>query len=278
MTAVGAPDRHRRPHARTRGPARPRRPPGLGRLQGLLPLAVVLGIWEVAGSPGSPYFPPPSTWGSGLTELWDGGTLGPAVAATLRTFAFGLGAATAAGAVLGVVLGRSVAADRALSPALEFARALPPAVLVPIATLLLGYDETMKVSVVTLASLWAIVLNTRSGVQRIDQTLLEVAKSLQLGTAERLRKVIVPALLPSLFLGVRVAAPIAVVITLLVEILTYVNGVGALIAQSQRTFQPDRVYALIVVAGLLSLMVNVVLGAVERYAFRYHPAMAVRGT
>lgn len=154
---------------------------------------------------------------------------------------------------------------------------MPPAAVVPIATLLLGYDETMKVAVVTLAAVWAILLNTRAGVRRVDQTLLDAARSLQLGRVDRIRKVIVPALLPSIFLGVRVAAPIAVVITLLVEILTHVEGVGALIAQSQRTFQPARVYALIVVAGALSLLVNALLGAVETYAFRYRRATAGGG-
>ncbi|HEV2768148.1 MAG TPA: ABC transporter permease [Acidimicrobiales bacterium] len=246
------------------------------RLRGLLPLVMLLSVWELAGSPGSPFFPPPSTWGSALIGLWENGALVAAVVATLTTFCIGLGIATVLGAVLGLVVGGSPGADRAMSPTFEFARAMPPAAMVPIATLLLGYDETMKVTVVTLAAIWAILLNTRAGVRRIDQTLLDAARSLQLGTVQRIRKVIAPALLPAVFLGVRVAAPIAVVITLLVEILTHLEGVGALIAQSQRTFQPARVYALIVVAGALSLLVNGVLGVVESYVFRYRPGKAGR--
>ncbi|MBW3537324.1 MAG: ABC transporter permease [Actinobacteria bacterium] len=238
---------------------------------------VLLSVWELAGSPGSPYFPPPSTWGSALIALWENGVLLAAVVATLTTFSIALGAATVLGAGVGLVVGGSPAADRALGPTFEFARAMPPAAMVPIATLLLGYDETMKVTVVTLAAIWAILLNTRAGVRRIDQTLLDAARSLQLGKLDRIRKVIVPALLPAIFLGVRVAAPIAVVITLLVEILTNVEGVGALIAQSQRTFQPARVYALIVVAGALSFLVNAVLGAIESYVFRYRPSTAGGG-
>lgn len=246
------------------------------RLGGLLPLVVLLSVWELAGSPGSPYFPPPSTWVSALIDLWENGALLAAVVATFTTFSIGLSAATLVGAGLGLVVGGSLVAERALNPTFEFARAMPPAAMVPIATLLLGYDETMKVTVVTLAAVWAILLNTRAGVRRIDRTLLDAVRSLQLGRVNRIRKVMVPALLPSVFLGVRVAAPIAVVITLLVEILTQVDGVGALIARSQQTFQPERVYALIVVAGALSLLVNAVLGAVESYAFRYRPAGARR--
>lgn len=277
MTAVTAVGPERGRSRRADAGAGRRRTTGLSRLRGLMPLAVLLAVWQIAGSPRSPYFPPPSTWASALADLWVDGELVEAVVATLTTFFVGLGAATMIGAVLGVVVGRSPGADRALGPTFEFARAVPPAVMVPIATLLFGYDRTMKVAVVTLAATWAVLLNTRSGVHRIDRTLLDVARSLQLSTADRLRKVIIPALLPSIFLGVRVAAPIAVVITLLVEIVTSIDGVGALIAHSQRTFQPDRVYALIVVAGLLSLVVNAALGALEDYAFRYRPGTADRG-
>jgi ABC-type nitrate/sulfonate/bicarbonate transport system permease component len=69
--------------------------------------------------------------------------------------------------------------------------------------------------------------------------------------------------MPSVILGIRVATPIALVITLLVEYLTAVNGLGGLVGDAQRTFQPARVYALIVIAGLLSLVVNAVIRGIE---------------
>lgn len=69
--------------------------------------------------------------------------------------------------------------------------------------------------------------------------------------------------MPAIILGIRVATPIALVITLLVEYLTAVNGVGALVGDAQRTFQPARVYALIVIAGLISLAVNAMVRTAE---------------
>ncbi len=104
----------------------------------------------------------------------------------------------------------------------------------------------------------------------LHHTLLDTARTLRLGYADRVSKVVAPALLPSVLLGVRVAAPIAVAITLLVEILTQVGGVGALIAQAQRTFQPARVYVLIVVAGVISLCVNTAVGVLESRLSRHH--------
>ncbi len=229
-------------------------------------------VWQLAGSPRSPYFPQPSSWVAAVIELWTDGTLLGAMGATMRTFCLGLVAATLAGMSTGLVVGAVTTADRALNPSFEFARAMPPAAMVPVATLLLGYDETMKVTVVVLAAIWPVLLNTRTAVRAIDQTLLDTARTLRLRRPDLLRKVVIPALLPAVFTGVRVAVPIALVITLLVEILTQLDGVGALIAHAQQTFRPARLYGLIVVAGALSLLVNTSVAVIERRVFRYRRA------
>lgn len=240
-------------------------------LRGLLPLAALLGVWEVRASEDSPYFPPPSTWMRGLGDLWGNGTLWPAVLQTLSTFAVALGVATALGTLLGLVVGASRTADRVLGPTLEFARAMPPAAVVPVATLLIGFDSTMKVAVVTFAAVWSILLNTRSGVRSIDPVLLDTARCLRLKPFDRSRKCVFPALLPSIFLGVRVAAPVTLVITLLVEIVTRVDGIGALIATAQRNYLAGQVYGLILVAGLFSFLVNGVVSAIQAFTFRNRP-------
>ena len=237
-------------------------------LRGLLPMAALLLIWQVRGSEDSPYFPPPSTWVDGLRDLWSRGTLWPAAAETLSTFAVALGIATLLGTGLGLLLGASRKADRAFGPTLEFLRAMPPAAVVPIAALLIGYDTKMKVVVVTLAAVWSVLLNTRTGVRSIDPVMLDMARSMRLSPLNRTCKCVVPALLPSVFVGVRVAAPVALVITLLVEIVTRVDGVGALIANAQRNYLSGQVYGLILVAGLFSFLVNGFVSMLQAYAFR----------
>lgn len=239
-------------------------------LRGLLPLGLLLGAWQLAGTSSSPYFPRPSRWVEGLRDLWSAGTLRPAAIATLTTFALALVAATAVGLVLGIAVGASPRFDRALSPSLEFLRATPPAAVVPVATLLIGYDQTMKVAVAVFAALWPVLLNTRAGLRHLDPVLLDAARTLRLGWLARTRKVVVPALLPSVFVGVRVAAPVALVITLLVELLTQVNGIGALLGTAQRSYLAGQVYGLLLVAGLFSFAVNGLVSALEMHAFRRH--------
>lgn len=261
----------RPPPVRRAGPPTSARRSAFPPLRGLLPLAVLLCAWELRASADSPYFPPPSTWIEGLSDLWGDGVLWPAAGQTLSTFAIALAIATVLGTLLGLIVGASRAVDRALNPTLEFARAMPPAAVVPVATLLLGYDATMKVVVVTFAAVWSILLNTRSGVRSIDPVLLDTARCLRLKPFDRSRKCLFPAMLPSIFLGVRVAAPVALVITLLVEIVTRVDGIGALIATAQRSYLAGQVYGLILVAGLFSFLVNGVVSAIQSFAFRNRP-------
>ncbi len=232
-------------------------------LPGLLPLIALLGLWQLLGSPDSPFFPAPSSWWPALFTRGQGAKIVPAVLDTIRTFGLGLFIATILGVTLGILIGVSRQVGRAVGPTFEFARALPPAAIVPVATLLLGFDEPMKVVVVVLAALWPILLNTSSGVQELPPTLLDTARSLRLSRTRTVFRVLLPSVMPAIVLGIRVATPIALVITLLVEYLTAVNGVGALVGEAQRTFQPARVYALIVIAGLISLIVNSLVRSVE---------------
>lgn len=240
-------------------------------LRGLLILIIFLAAWEIFGDARSPYYPVPFSWGAALAALWNEGVLLPAMVSTLVTFVISLVVATILGGLLGALIGASRLAHRSLSPTLEFLRAIPAATIVPIAVLLIGYEERMKVTVVVFTAIWPILLNTMSAVRNLSPILLDTAASLHLSAFDRRRKILFPSLLPAMLLGVRVAAPIALVIVLLVEILTHVSGVGALIATAQQTFESPAVFGLIIVTGIFGLLVNGIVVALEAYFFRYRP-------
>jgi ABC-type nitrate/sulfonate/bicarbonate transport system permease component len=244
---------------------------GVPPVRGLIPLVLLIAAWQVFGSDTSPYYPRPSTWWTGLTTLWSGGSLLPAIGSTMETFVLSLVIATVLGALIGAVIGTWRLPHRALNPTLEFLRAMPSATVVPIFVLLIGYDQEMKVTVVVFTAIWPIMLNTMTAVRSLNPLLLDTAASLHLNWFDRARKVLFPSLLPAILLGVRVAAPITLIITLLVEILTAVNGVGALIATAQRNFQSAAVFGLVIVAGLFGLLVNAIVALIEAYIFRYRP-------
>jgi ABC-type nitrate/sulfonate/bicarbonate transport system permease component len=244
-------------------------------VRGLVPLLALLATWQLLAPGPSAYFPAPFEWWLAAVLLWDSGQLLPAFATTITTFIEGLALAIAIGVGLGVAIGTSKQLERALGPLLEFLRAIPPPVTVPIATLLLGYGVTMKLTVVTLSAIWPILLNTSSAAGRIEPLLSDVARTFRLSTLDWVRQVVVPSVVPFILLGIRVAIPLAIVVTLLVEMLTSLPGIGALMIQSQRNFQSAQVYALLVMVGLFGFAVNDLFAIIEAVVLRRWPPRGV---
>jgi ABC-type nitrate/sulfonate/bicarbonate transport system permease component len=250
---------------------RPRRSLSIPPLRGLLPLVVLLVVWQLLSHGQSAYYPRPSLWWEGISGEWESGALKPAIEATLKSFLLALVVSTVLGSLLGILIGRGRRVDRALGPFLEFCRFLPAAAVVPIAVLAVGYTEKMKIFVVVFAAIWPILLQVRSATRSQSPLLLDVARSLHLGRFRTLCQVMLPALVPSIMLGLRVAAPIALVVVLLVEIVTQVPGLGSLISNAQRTFDAATAYGLLAIVGVIGIAVNAVLAALEGWLLRYRP-------
>jgi sulfonate transport system permease protein len=243
-------------------------------LRGLLPLALGLVLWQIFASEDLPYFPPPVEWLRALWALWKAGKLLPAVVTTLGNFAGALALSIVIGSALGILLGRSRLLDRLLGPALEFGRTMPAGAMVPVAVLIMGYTSSMTLAIVVLTSFWPILLNTRSGAQRISQDRLDTARVLRLSWWETQRKILLPSVLPSIQLGTQVAAPVTLIIVLLVEILTQVSGIGREIALQQSMFRSAPVYGLVALTGLFGLAVNWFISWMGHLTRKYDPSSA----
>ena len=247
-------------------------------LRGLLPLALGLAIWQVAQSGGrvSAYFPPPSAWYAGIAQLAASGRLAKASLATIETILLGLLLAALFGAFIGILVGVSPRARRALGPLLEFCRAMPPPAIVPLAILFLGYDERMKLTIVALSAMWPVLLNTTAAVERIHPILLDVAVSFRLSPFDRVWRVILPSTVPAILLGLKIALPLTIVLTLLVEILTSIDGVGALMIAAQRNYQSAQVYGLLAYVGAFGFLLNIAFSLVEAAILRRCPPRNLR--
>lgn len=250
------------------GRARKRR--SAAPLRGLLPLVVLLGIWELLGH-GSVFFPPPSDWVSSTSSMAHGGSLFPAVRQTLVTFVLALVIATAIGSALGILIGRSVLADRLLSPTLEFFRFLPGVTLVPLAVLFMGYTQSMELYVVVFGAVWPVLLQARLAAREIDPVLEDVRRALHLSQAAAFFKITLPAVAPGIMLGVVIAAPLTLVLALVVEISTQVSGIGKLMETAQQNFLAAQVFGLVVIVGVIALAINVALSLISGWLFRYRP-------
>jgi ABC-type nitrate/sulfonate/bicarbonate transport system permease component len=246
-------------------------------LRGLLPIAVLLGIWQLLGHPNSATAPPPSTWWPAFTSIEKSGAFWPAFEKTMLLFVEGLVVATILGVVLGIALGSSRRIAQALGPLFEFLRATPAAAIVPGAVLLFHANSRTDIGIVVYGSIWPVLLNTAAARAALPPLRLDVAHALGLSRWDRMRKIVLPSLLPEIVVGVRVAAPICLIITLLVDILVGSGGIGYLLIQYQQTFIAANAFAMLAVIGIIGIAINLALGSADRVVLRRWPAAGGRG-
>jgi ABC-type nitrate/sulfonate/bicarbonate transport system permease component len=233
---------------------------------------VLLVVWELLEhGKQSVFFPPPSQWYSSVRQLEQGHVLLDAIAGTVETFAISLVVATAIGTVLGILVGRVRAADRLLEPLLEYLRFLPGVVLVPLVVLMAGYTESMKLYVVVFGAVWPVLLQVRMSARDMDPLLDDVRRSLRMSRAAAARKIFLPHVVPGVLLGVKIAAPLTLVLVLVVEISTQVSGLGKLLNTAQQNFQSAQVYGIVVIVGVIALLINTLLSVLEGVLRRYRP-------
>jgi sulfonate transport system permease protein len=226
---------------------------------GLLPLAIGLVVWQLVAPVDSLSFPPPSEWIAALARLAREGTLATAVTSTLVTYLLGLAMATSIGTLIGASIGASARIDRSLTGTVDFVATIPAAVLVPLATLLIGPTLLAGVLVVGLIASLPISLSTATAMRSIPVVRMEMARSIGLGPLHRWSEVITPSLTPGVLLGVRVAASVAIIVTLLVDVFGTGSGIGRLLVLSQQHFDGAAAWGLLLIVGGFGYLSSVAL-------------------
>lgn len=246
---------------------------GVRLAQGVTGVAVAVGLWELlrAASILPPDLAPsftdiaPALFGATFS-----GDLGPAVLQTLRAWAFGLAVTLAVALPLGALVGLSRWCDAFTSLVFDFVRPVPAVAFVPLAVVFFGLGVTMQVFLIVIASVWPAIFNTRFGVRNVDPLLLDTARSMGLGRVARVARVTVPAALPAVFTGIRTASAIAVVLTIVSEIVASGTGIGGFITTAQNNNLPPEAFAGVVMAGLFGYAVYLLIDALESRITRWH--------
>ncbi|MEV0481683.1 ABC transporter permease [Streptomyces sp. NPDC050508] len=251
---------------------------GLNTALGAAGLAAFLALGEVVPRVGivkEAYFPPTSRIASAFWDELKDGAFWSALGDTLTGWALGLAIAVGAGIVVGVLLSVVPHLREATASTIEFLRPIPSVALIPLAVLLYGTELKSVLLLVVYASFWQILIQVLYGVQDVDPVAEETARSYGLGTWARVRHVLWPSALPYVMTGVRLAAAVALILTITAELVIGAPGLGATIAVAQASQAVPEMYALIVVTGLLGLLINVGARTVERRALAWH--QSVRG-
>ena len=196
-------------------------------------IAFMLILWEIFGRRINPVFGSyPSAIAVAFWELAVSGQLWSALYDSLRPFLLGYALAIVIGVPLGLLVGGFRAAEAALGIYVSAGFAMPLVALVPLLILWLGLGFAVKVAVVFLMALFPIVINTWLGVVAVPKTLIEVGKSFVAPDIVILRRIVLPATLPYIMAGIRLAVGRAVVAMVIAEFFTTISGLGAVIINS----------------------------------------------
>lgn len=250
--------------------------PGLARRAAALlrPIAtrtiaviILLVGWELAPRTGivDPTFLSPfSDVLRALVELAGNGQLAEHVQASLTRSLIGFALAVAFAVPLGVLIGWYKPVSDVLTPLVQLFLNTAALALLPVFVLILGIGETSKIAIVCYACVWPILLNTITAVRNVDPTLLKLAKSLDLSPPRLFGKVILPASVPTIFTGIRLAGAAAIVVVIAAEMVGAKAGLGYLINASQYNFAIPQMYAGIVAISVIGVAFNQLLVAIER--------------
>lgn len=242
---------------------------GVAGLGGFL---VLLEVVPRSGLVPERYLPPTSRIAGALADELGQASFWRALGDTLEGWAIGLAVAVAAGVGLGLLIGSVPALRAATASTIEFLRPIPSVALIPLAVLLFGTDLRSKLLLVVYASFWQVLIQVLSGTQDVDPVAMDTAHSYRLGRWARVRHVVWPTTLPYAVTGFRLAAAVALVLAITAELIIGSPGLGKEIAVAQTSGAVPAMYALVVVAGLLGVGVNLAARALERRVLAWHPS------
>lgn len=240
--------------ARTRSP---RRGSAALRSAGITVAAVLLGLaaWEFVAWWYGPALAatPAQTLRAGI-DLAKDGTLGDAVLASTRRILLGWGLGVVVGAPVGILMGRVRTIRRLLDPYIEFFRFIPPIAFVTLAIVWFGIGETSKVVLIFYTSVFIVTINTIAGVLAINESKLRAAVSLGANRWQVMHAVVLPATVPHIVTGARLAMGNSFLTIVSAEIVAADTGIGALIWQSRNYGRVDWIFVGIIVLGLLGFV------------------------
>ncbi len=176
------------------------------------------------------------------------------------------------GLALGFITGLSKWGERLLDSSVQMIRNVPHLALIPLVILWFGIDESAKIFLVALGTLFPIYLNTYHGIRNVDPALVEMARSYGLSGFGLFWQVVLPGALPSILVGVRFALGFMWLTLIVAETISASAGIGYLAMNAREFLQTDVVVLAILLYAVLGKLADVAARGLERVWLRWHPA------
>lgn len=249
------------------------------RLQGLLvPLTLVV-CWESAvkfNLISAHLMPPPSEIAGTLRDLIADGSLwlhiGVSALRVLIGFLIGAGLAI----VVGALLGLSRRLDILFDPTLQALRAIPSLAWVPLLLLWQGIDELPKITLIAIGAFFPVYLSLVAGIHNVDRKLVEVGAMYGLGHLALIRRILLPAALPSLLTGVRTGLSLSWMFMVAAELIAATRGLGYLLTDGRETGRADLVIVAIITLALLGKLSDSLLRGLEHRLLAWRDVFGTR--
>ncbi|MYQ30446.1 ABC transporter permease [Streptomyces sp. SID4956] len=235
-----------------------------------LPVVLVALWWVTSVNSTSYYFPPLPDILDWFGRLWlSSGFVDDVVPSLLRLLA-GFLVSAVLGVALGVALGLTDVLRRGAEPVLEFLRALPPTVLVPVIAIIAGIGDGSKILVIVSGCVWPILLNTVEGVRAADEVMVDTCRTYGITRGARLRHMVLPAASPQIAAGLRQSLSIGLILMVIGEMFAATNGLGFSIVQFQRTFAIPQMWSGIIMLGIIGFVLSALFTVVEKRALGWY--------
>jgi ABC-type nitrate/sulfonate/bicarbonate transport system permease component len=229
-----------------------------------LPVVLVTTWWFVSAGSTDFFRPPLQRILEAFADTWFSQRISDDVLPSLLRLAAGYSIALVLGIALGTLIGSSRYIRDLLEPVLEFVRAIPPPVLVPILMLFAGIGDLMKVLVIVSGCVWPILLNTVEGVRAVDEVLDDTCRGYGVRGVRRLRHLVLRSASPQIVTGARQALSIGIILMVISEMFAASEGLGFTVVQFQRSFAIPEMWSGVLLLGLIGVVLAWLFRLVER--------------
>jgi NitT/TauT family transport system permease protein len=232
----------------------------------LLAASIFLAGWHFAViATASKVFPSPADVFKGTEELFKKGVLGHYVIDSLRRVAIGFGMGVLLGVPLGLTLGWYPAAAQVVNPVIQMARPISPLAWIPLSIVWFGVGDAAAMYLIFLGSFFPIVVSSMNGVRNVPSMYRRAGRNFGLSPAALLAKVVFPAALPQIIMGLRIALGIAWLVVVAAEMIAVDSGLGYLVIDSRNSGKRyDLVVAAMLMIGVIGLALDLIFRRLEK--------------